>query len=167
MPFTIASKTALVTGAGRGIGRAIAQKLADYGAAVMVNDLESAPAAETAATTANSTAAAGIMIRNALTTNAAFAAVDLTPAGSLNFLWRTTSGTLGSSKITGQTAGVWVKLVDASNSFTAFYSTNGMFVLYSQTRILLAMGFVLIVVLVTLGMLVRSYLRRRKRARTA
>jgi len=49
MPFTLESKTALVTGAGRGIGRAIAQKLAEYGAAVMVNDLDAALAAETAA----------------------------------------------------------------------------------------------------------------------
>jgi 3-oxoacyl-[acyl-carrier protein] reductase len=49
MPFTLESKTALVTGAGRGIGRAIAQKLAEYGAAVMVNDLDAALAAESAA----------------------------------------------------------------------------------------------------------------------
>ena len=47
MPFTLESKTALVTGAGRGIGQAIARKLAEFGAAVMVNDLDQSPAFET------------------------------------------------------------------------------------------------------------------------
>ncbi|MGD0499625.1 MAG: SDR family oxidoreductase [Bryobacteraceae bacterium] len=47
MPFTLASKTALVTGAGRGIGRAIARALAEYGASVLVNDLDAGPATET------------------------------------------------------------------------------------------------------------------------
>jgi 3-oxoacyl-[acyl-carrier protein] reductase len=44
------NKTALVTGSGRGIGRAIAVKLASEGARVVVNDLDPAPADDTVAT---------------------------------------------------------------------------------------------------------------------
>ncbi|MDB4907461.1 MAG: short-chain dehydrogenase/reductase [Gemmatimonadetes bacterium] len=42
-------KVALVTGAGRGIGQAIAVKLASEGARVVINDMDDAPANETAA----------------------------------------------------------------------------------------------------------------------
>ncbi len=50
-PFTLEGKTALVTGSGRGIGRAVAQKLAACGASVMLTDIDEAPLREAAADT--------------------------------------------------------------------------------------------------------------------
>ena len=52
------------------------------------------------------------------------------------------------------------------SSFNGFYSKNGIFVLYSQSRILLALGFFLLVILVASVVLLLRYLRRRKRARS-
>ncbi|MCK9276162.1 MAG: SDR family NAD(P)-dependent oxidoreductase, partial [Syntrophales bacterium] len=40
----LAGKVAMVTGAGRGIGRAIALKLSEEGAELVINDLEKSPA---------------------------------------------------------------------------------------------------------------------------
>jgi len=50
-PFTLEGKVALVTGSGRGIGRAVAQKLAACGASVMLTDIDEGPVREAAADT--------------------------------------------------------------------------------------------------------------------
>ncbi len=59
MPFSLEAKVALVTGAGRGIGCAIAQALAAAGASVMINDLDSEPATAAAASIPGSAHLAG------------------------------------------------------------------------------------------------------------
>jgi 3-oxoacyl-[acyl-carrier protein] reductase len=67
-------KAAIVTGSGRGIGRAIATQLAQAGARVMINDLDPAPCQETASSIPGAASCPGDM------TDAAFPQklVDLT-----------------------------------------------------------------------------------------
>ena len=48
-PFTLEGKTALVTGSARGIGRAVARKLAESGASVMLTDIDEVPLKEAVA----------------------------------------------------------------------------------------------------------------------
>jgi glyoxylase-like metal-dependent hydrolase (beta-lactamase superfamily II) len=48
------------------------------------------------------------------------------------------------------------------STFNGFYGQNGIFVMYNQSRILLALGIALLAILVALGMLLRWYLRRRR-----
>jgi 3-oxoacyl-[acyl-carrier protein] reductase len=57
--FSLESKVALVTGAARGIGQAIARQLAAAGARVMLTDIDPAPLEETGAAIAGSARLAG------------------------------------------------------------------------------------------------------------
>lgn len=59
--ISLQGKAAIVTGSGRGIGRAIASKLAEAGARVMINDLDPAPCEEAAAAIPGSAHLAGDM----------------------------------------------------------------------------------------------------------
>lgn len=59
---SLSDKVAIVTGAGRGIGRAVALRLASLGAAVVVNDVEEVGANETAAVISSAGGRAAVVL---------------------------------------------------------------------------------------------------------
>jgi hypothetical protein len=72
-------------------------------------------------------AKAGVMFRDTLDPAAMFADVVITPGNGVSFQWRnSTSGSCGLSQVTGITAPIWVKLVQAGTDFTASYSADGL-----------------------------------------
>lgn len=66
MDLPLRNRTALVTGAGRGVGAALAQRLARAGAAVIVADLDEAPATQTAAAITDAGGQASVFVGNVM-----------------------------------------------------------------------------------------------------
>ncbi|MBV9960496.1 MAG: PQQ-dependent sugar dehydrogenase, partial [Acidobacteria bacterium] len=77
-------------------------------------------------TNTHPSAKGGIMIREALVSNARHAVLNVTPAAGLEFMRRrTTGGTTEYTSGGNETAPKWLKLVRAGNNFSAYKSNNG------------------------------------------
>jgi 3-oxoacyl-[acyl-carrier protein] reductase len=92
----LANRAAIVTGSGRGIGRAIAIRLAEAGASIVVNDI--AVAAESIESTVNEIKALG--------RQATGVAADVSAAGDVGRLVESAMGTFGRIDILVNNAGV-------------------------------------------------------------
>jgi fibronectin type 3 domain-containing protein len=81
----------------------------------------------------NSSAKAGVMLRETLAANAAMGEVSVLPSGNVEFIYRTSTGaSCAAASVSGIYAPCWVKLVGASTSaggpfqyMTAYYSKDG------------------------------------------
>jgi hypothetical protein len=71
-------------------------------------------------------AKAGVMIRETLSSNSAHALLNLTPAGTIEFLARSSTGaSTAVVKNSSHSAPVWLKLVRSASTVTGFVSSNG------------------------------------------
>jgi 3-oxoacyl-[acyl-carrier protein] reductase len=91
MASKLSGKVALITGSGRGIGRALALKLASEGARVVVNDLDAEPAAEAMEAIKNQGGEAVAYVGNVTTGDFAdrFIGTALSNFGSLDIIVNT------------------------------------------------------------------------------
>lgn len=77
-------------------------------------------------TNTNSMAKAGIMIRETLTAGSTYAMVNLTPGGTAEFSWRSSSsGTASSVTASSVSAPYWLRLTISGNSISAYKSPDG------------------------------------------
>jgi hypothetical protein len=77
-------------------------------------------------TAPSASAKAGVMIRESLAANSRCAGVYVTPSSGVQFIWRTTAGSMVSiATVSGLTAPRWVRMQRVGNSFRAYHSSNG------------------------------------------
>ena len=117
------NRVAIVTGAGRGIGLATAQRLAAEGAAVVVNDIDAAPAEEAAAAIAEAGGRALAVVANTVDFDQAQALAQRAVAefGQLDIVVNN-AGTTRDKMFHGMTEELFDLVVDA-NLRTAYHTT--------------------------------------------
>jgi hypothetical protein len=77
-------------------------------------------------TNSSVSAKVGVMIRESLAANARCAAVYVTPSAGVQFIWRTSAGSMVNiATVSGLSAPQWVRIQRVGSSFRAFYSANG------------------------------------------
>lgn len=73
----------------------------------------------------NSWAKAGVMLRDGTGSNAKFAAITVSPNGTADFAYRSSTGGTVNNVHSSATAPEWVKLVRNGSTITAYISSNG------------------------------------------
>ncbi len=73
----------------------------------------------------NGWAKAGVMMRESLSSGAKEASMNVSPSNGTAFIYRTSTGGASDGDFSSGAVTIWLKLVRAGNSFTAFRSTDG------------------------------------------
>ncbi|MFM2296441.1 MAG: hypothetical protein RL117_148 [Verrucomicrobiota bacterium] len=77
-------------------------------------------------TTSSAGTKVGVMVRESLAANARCAGVYATPSSGVQFIWRTSTGTMVNiATVSGLTVPRFVRMQRVGNSFRAYHSTNG------------------------------------------
>jgi 3-oxoacyl-[acyl-carrier protein] reductase len=117
-------RVAIITGSGRGIGRATALRFAEEGAAIVVNDVDAEPAEETAELIRKNGGRAAIAVENTVEMDAARRMVEVAVRefGKLDILVNN-AGITRDKTFHNMTEDIWDSVIKV-NLYTAFHATH-------------------------------------------